>query len=91
MFTLPEVRGRGVAKTLMQKSIQQAIQDAKDMGKEYVSSIVVDYDNPSAIGLYQKFGYQTIAEEPRSAGSTRTALLMRYSPDDKAKVPVQKV
>jgi ribosomal protein S18 acetylase RimI-like enzyme len=89
MFTIPEVRGKGVAKALMQKSIQQAMQDAKDMGKEYVSSIVVDSDNPSAISLYQKFGYQTIAEEPRSPGSTRTALLMRYSPNNRAGALVQ--
>jgi ribosomal protein S18 acetylase RimI-like enzyme len=90
MFTLPEVRGQGVATALMRESIKQAMQDATDSGTKYMSTIVVDADNPSAIGLYQKFGYHTIREEPRSPGSTRKALLMKYSPDEDAKALVQK-
>ncbi|EPE36334.1 Acyl-CoA N-acyltransferases (Nat) [Glarea lozoyensis ATCC 20868] len=89
MFTLPDVRGRGVAKALMRESIKQAIQDATDSETEYMSSIVVDADNPSAVGLYRKFGYHTIGEEPRSPGSARKALLMKYSPDEDAKALLQ--
>ena len=85
MFTSPEVRGQGVAKALMHKSIKRAMQDAQDLGKEYVGSVVVDSDNPSALSLYHKFGYVTIGEEPRSPGNPRKACLMKYSPDDRAR------
>ncbi|KAG9235639.1 acyl-CoA N-acyltransferase [Amylocarpus encephaloides] len=89
MFTLPEVRGQGAAKALMQRSIKQAILDAKELGREYVGSIVVDSDNPAAVGLYKKFGYETIGEEPREPGSIRTALLMKYVPNAQAAALVQ--
>jgi GNAT superfamily N-acetyltransferase len=37
MFTLPEVRGQGVATALMRESIKQAMQDATDSGTKYMS------------------------------------------------------
>lgn len=82
MFTLPEVRGKGIAKILMEKGIAIGREEAAKSGKEFVMSIVVDADNVAAKALYERSGFITIKEEPRSLGSTRTALLMKYSPDE---------
>ncbi|KAH6678355.1 hypothetical protein B0J14DRAFT_559494 [Halenospora varia] len=82
MFTLPEVRGKGIAKILMEKGIAIGREEAAESGKEFVMSIVVDADNVAAKTLYERSGFITIKEEPRSLGSTRTALLMKYSPDE---------
>ncbi|RDL41989.1 Acyl-CoA N-acyltransferases (Nat) [Venustampulla echinocandica] len=79
IFTAPEVRGRGVAKALIEKGIKFGLDEAAKSDKEYVASIVVDSDNAAAKGLYEKYGYVTIKEEPRSPGSARTVLLMEYS------------
>lgn len=84
MFTLPEVRGEGVAKALMQNGIRNAMREATVSGKMYLGSIVVDADNVPAVRLYKKFGFVVIKEEPRMVGSDRRALLMRYSPDAEA-------
>ncbi|KAH8663113.1 hypothetical protein BGZ60DRAFT_412786 [Tricladium varicosporioides] len=80
MFTLPEIRGKGIAKILMERGVNLGREEALKSGKDFVMSIVVDADNIAAKTLYKKSGFVTVKEEPRSPGSTRIALLMEYSP-----------
>ncbi|KAF4637448.1 hypothetical protein G7Y89_g654 [Cudoniella acicularis] len=57
MFTLPEVRGQGIAKALIKKGIILGHEEAAKAGKEFVGSVVVDLDNPAAKSLYEKCGF----------------------------------
>lgn len=80
MFTLPEFRGQGIAKALMEKVIKFGSAEAARTGKEFAGSIIVDADNVAARTLYEKSGYVAIREEPAFPGTTRVALVMKYSP-----------
>ncbi|TVY28103.1 hypothetical protein LHYA1_G002739 [Lachnellula hyalina] len=80
MFTLPEVRRQGVAKALMEKVVNFGSEEASRTGRTFAGSIVVDADNPAAKTLYESAGYVVIKEETHSPGSSRTVLLMKYSP-----------
>jgi ribosomal protein S18 acetylase RimI-like enzyme len=64
----------------MEKVLKFGKEEALRTGKDFAGSIVVDSDNPAAKSLYEKSGYKAIREEPRSVGSARTVLLMKYSP-----------
>jgi ribosomal protein S18 acetylase RimI-like enzyme len=81
MFTLPEVRGQGIAKALIEKAKVFGCEQAALSGKGFVGSIAVDADNLPAKALYKKCGFVTIKEEPLSHGSSRTVLLMKYTPE----------
>jgi len=80
MFTRPEFRGQGIAQALMEKAVKFGNEEALRTGREFAGSVVVDSDNPGAKSLYEKSGYKAIREEARELGSTRTVLLMKYSP-----------
>lgn len=77
MFTVPEARGQGAAKALIDRFFEFGKEEAAKAGKEFVSSIVVDKDNPPAMKLYEKCGYVAISEEPFGS-ATRIAVLMKY-------------
>jgi GNAT superfamily N-acetyltransferase len=81
MFVLPEARGQGVAKGLIEKSIVLGREMAVLSGKEFIASIAVDDDNLPAKSLYEKCGFVTIGEETLAPGSPRTVLLMKYIPE----------
>ena len=85
MFTLPEARGQGIAKALIQSAIKYGSDEAAKSGKVFACSIVVDVDNPAARSLYEKCGFVPIREEPMTPGSPRTVLLLKYAPE--LKVP----
>lgn len=76
MFTIPEARGQGAAKALLNSFFEFGTEEAGKAGKEFVTSIVVDADNPPAMKLYKKCGYVAVREEPH--GPSRIAVLMKY-------------
>jgi len=80
MFTLPAARGQGIAKAIIPKALQYARGEAAKTGKTFVATIAVEHDNPAAVGLYKKCGFETIIEEPWFLNRPRIALLMRYLP-----------
>lgn len=84
MFTLPEVRRQGVAKALIEKVVKFGSEEASRTGKTFAGTIVVDADNPAAKALYERAGYVVNKEEIHSPGSSRTVLLMKYSPSPAA-------
>ncbi|TVY16891.1 hypothetical protein LARI1_G004130 [Lachnellula arida] len=84
MFTLPEVRRQGVAKALIEKVVKFGSEEASRTGRTFAGTIVVDADNPAAKTLYERAGYVVIKEEVHSPGSSRTVLLMKYSPSPAA-------
>ncbi|PVH87190.1 hypothetical protein DL98DRAFT_566916 [Cadophora sp. DSE1049] len=81
MFALPEARGQGIAKALLEKSLQYGSEEAVKSGMIFVASMVVDDDNPPAKALYAKCGFVAIAQEPMFIGSPRIAVLMKYKPE----------
>jgi len=80
MFTLPAARGQGIAKSIIPKALQFAKGEAAKTGKTFVATIAVEHDNPAAVGLYRKCGFETIIEEPWFRDRPCIALLMRYLP-----------
>jgi GNAT superfamily N-acetyltransferase len=78
MFTLPEMRGRGVGKTLLQEALKYAANEAVALGREFLGSIVVGSDNEPARRLYEKCGFVAIKEELHGDGDA-TAILMKLS------------
>jgi len=80
MFTLPEARGQGLAKTLIFKAIQYGSEEAAKAGKTFTATLVVDDDNEAARALYEKCGFSPIKQKPFNAGRERISMLMKYSP-----------
>jgi len=79
MFTLPEARGKGLAKALIQKSLEFGSCQARQSGKDFVATIVVEKDNIAAKSLYDKCGFRFIKEENSSAhGRTLKVIVMKY-------------
>ncbi|KAF8867212.1 hypothetical protein BDZ45DRAFT_7149 [Acephala macrosclerotiorum] len=76
MFTIPEARGQGAAKALLDCFFEFGTEEAGKAGKKFVTSIVVDADNLPAMKLYEKCGYVAVREEPH--GLSRIAVLMKY-------------
>ncbi|KAF1985100.1 hypothetical protein K402DRAFT_118057 [Aulographum hederae CBS 113979] len=80
VFTHPSARGKGLAKKLIDESLSFAKSWAAERGEgEAVVSIIVDSDNPAAVGLYRKAGFKLVKEmelAPREDGSVRDALFM---------------
>jgi ribosomal protein S18 acetylase RimI-like enzyme len=79
MFTLPEARGQGTAKALIEAAKKFGAAEAAASGKDLVFSIAVDEDNVPAKALYQSCGFVTIKEEI-NRGDSRNVLLMKWNP-----------
>ena len=79
MFTLPKARGQGIAKALLQRSIEYGRDEAFACGKTFELSILVDADNLAARSLYEKSGFALVREEAFE-GTSRVILLLKYSP-----------
>jgi ribosomal protein S18 acetylase RimI-like enzyme len=78
MFTLPEGRGQGCAKTLIEAAKKFGVTQAGGSGKDPVLSIAVDEDNVPAKTLYERCGFMTIKEEV-NRGDSRNVLLMKWA------------
>lgn len=83
MFTLPEARGQGIAKALLDHVIKYGSDKAAKEEKAFAASMVVDKDNPPARALYAKCGFVPVAEEPIVPGSPRIAMLLKYAAGEK--------
>lgn len=81
MFTLPEARGQGIAKALLEKCLAYGSEEARNVGMAFAASIVVDDDNPPARALYSKCGFVAISQKPLFIESHRIVVLMKYTPD----------
>ncbi|KAG4442737.1 hypothetical protein IFR05_001754 [Cadophora sp. M221] len=81
MFTLPEARGQGIAKALVENCLACGSAEARKAGMTFVASIVVDDNNPAARALYSKCGFVEISQKPVFIESHRIAVLMKYAPD----------
>jgi len=79
MFTLPEARGQGTAKALIETAKKFGAAQADASGKDLVLSIAVDEDNVAAKSLYERCGFVTISEEV-NRGDMRNVLLMKWQP-----------
>ena len=79
MFTLPEARGLGSAKALIEAAKKFGATQAKASGNDLVLSIAVDEDNVPAKSLYQRCGFVVINAE--SQDELRNILLMKWQPD----------
>ena len=79
MFTLPEARGQGTAKALIEAAQKFGAAQAEGSGKDPVLSIAVDEDNVTAKSLYERCGFFTIKEEI-NRGDMRNVLLMEWQP-----------
>lgn len=79
MFTLPEARGQGTAKALIEAAKKFGANQAEASGKDCVLSIAVEEDNVPAKALYQKCGFVAIKEEVNRSDS-RNVLLMKCVP-----------
>jgi ribosomal protein S18 acetylase RimI-like enzyme len=81
MFTLPDARGQGIAKALLEAGRVFGAKEAAASGTEFVLTIAVDEDNAIARSLYQKAGFVAIKEEPTNRGDGRNVLLMQWLPN----------
>ncbi len=82
MFTVPEARGQGVAKALMERILQFGADEAGKCGLGFTFSIAVDGDNSPARALYKKCGFEVIKEENGLLGDPRVVILMKYTPSN---------
>jgi len=79
MFTLPQARGQGTAKALIEAAKRFGIAQAEASGKELVLSIAVHEDNAPAKTLYAGCGFVAIEEET-NRGDSRKIILMQWTP-----------
>ncbi|KAL2067301.1 hypothetical protein VTL71DRAFT_1725 [Oculimacula yallundae] len=80
MFTLPEARGQGIAKALLENALEFGSKEAKKTELTFVATMVVDDDNVPARALYAKCGFVEISRENMFLDSPRIAVLMKYAP-----------
>ncbi|KAI0154497.1 hypothetical protein GGR52DRAFT_464958 [Hypoxylon sp. FL1284] len=83
VYTIPDARGRGIAKALVKAVIEQAVQETSQQGKELALSVVVYSSNHAAITFYESCGFVADAEGPRACfnpikKSSASELCMRH-------------
>lgn len=81
VFTLPEARGKGVAKALVEKGKEFAHTQAKALGKPFVASLVVETANVAAMKLYERSGFSFLKEEHYiKYGRSMEVVLLKHGP-----------
>lgn len=73
VFTLPDVRGQGVGKALIEAALKYAGDEAAVQGKAFVCSVVVESENSGARRLYERCGFVAMKEVPN--GDTAVILM----------------
>ncbi|KAF7936021.1 uncharacterized protein EAE98_002240 [Botrytis deweyae] len=73
VFTLPDVRGQGVGKALIEAALKYAGGEAAVQGKAFVCSVVVESENSGARRLYERCGFVATKEVPN--GDTAVILM----------------
>ncbi|KAI9713857.1 MAG: hypothetical protein M1820_000587 [Bogoriella megaspora] len=82
MFVLPNTRGTGVGRALVNTALDNALRETKASGaKEMMCTLIVDKDNDPARTLYERCGFQGVREKwfKPEIGEERIALTMRLS------------
>lgn len=74
VFTLPDVRGQGVGRALVEAALRYAGGEVAVQSKAFVCSIVVESDNTGARRLYEKCGLVGIKDVPNG---DKTVTLMK--------------
>ena len=80
MFTLPEARGQGTAKALIEAAKKFGAREVRASDKTLVLSIAVDEDNVPAKALYERCGFVVIQKEANQ-GDSRSVLLLKWVPE----------
>jgi len=81
MFTLPEARGQGIAKSLIRKAQEYGQARAAESEKDFIGSIVTESDNIAAMSLYEKCGFVIVKKQPYVArGVPVECIIMQYPP-----------
>ncbi|TGO66503.1 hypothetical protein BOTNAR_0060g00380 [Botryotinia narcissicola] len=73
VLTLPDFRGQGVGKALIEAALKYAGGEAAVQGKAFVCSIVVESENSGARRLYERCGFVAMKEVPN--GDTAVILM----------------
>lgn len=83
MCVIAEYRQRGIASRMMQTAIDHAVQVGLPDMVLYVQS-----DNPPAIGLYGRFGFQVVESAYQFVVADPEQIFSRQSPNSIAAVPI---
>lgn len=62
VYTSPEARGQGLAKSLINTASEEALKRARAEGRPLALSVVVYAANSAAISVYERCGFVTSAE-----------------------------
>jgi ribosomal protein S18 acetylase RimI-like enzyme len=65
VYTSPETRGRGLAKSLIGAATEEARNQARMQGRLLMLSVVVYANNSAAISVYERCGFERGAEGPK--------------------------
>ncbi|KAI0914148.1 hypothetical protein F4823DRAFT_439826 [Ustulina deusta] len=65
VYTSPEARRRGLAKSLIKAATEEACNRARGQGRPLVLSVVVYAANSAAISVYERCGFARSADEPK--------------------------
>ncbi|KAI0443130.1 hypothetical protein F4803DRAFT_332527 [Xylaria telfairii] len=65
VYTIPEARGQGLAKSLIKAATEEARNRARGAGRPLVLSVVVYAANNAAISVYERSGFARGAEGPK--------------------------
>ncbi|KAI0548561.1 hypothetical protein F4679DRAFT_312876 [Xylaria curta] len=65
VYTIPQARGQGLAKSLIRAATEEAHKRAREHGRPLALSVVVYAANNAAISVYQRCGFASGAEEPK--------------------------
>ncbi|KAI0542911.1 hypothetical protein GGR58DRAFT_519184 [Xylaria digitata] len=65
VYTSPETRGQGLAKSLIKAATEEAHNRARGQGRPLVLSVVVYAANSAAISVYERCGFVRSTEEPK--------------------------
>jgi ribosomal protein S18 acetylase RimI-like enzyme len=64
VYTSPEARGQGLAKSLIKAAAEEARSRARGQGRPLALSVVVHETNSAAISVYERCGFVRGEEEP---------------------------
>lgn len=67
VYTIPEARGQGIAKTLVKAAAEQAVNYAKGQDRQLALSVVVYASNSIATSFYEGCGFVASPEGPRAS------------------------
>ncbi|KAI0858377.1 hypothetical protein F4860DRAFT_486537 [Xylaria cubensis] len=65
VYTIPQARGQGLAKSLIKAATEEARNRAREHGRPLALSVVVYAANNAAISVYQRCGFASGAEGPK--------------------------